>query len=255
MFRVLQIDSSRWGGFIAIGSIGRFPVRLAVIHHRGNSMKFIYSCLPVLIALAATPAHASEDQGGARAEVTLGWDRLGTGPSGAKSGVSYGGEVGYDSSAGIFQIGPYAFLDGSSARNCAGASSTSGNVSQTVSGCIKSSRTFGIGARVGMPIRRNILLYGKIGYVNSRLNSNLIQTTTTTTTGYNYISTYSTYGSIVNNSDQGGFQIGLGTQIRLAHKVYAKIEYTYSDLGHNQLGTTNYHFTRNRVTSGIGLRF
>ena len=157
-------------------------------------MKNLLIATTIAAAAIATPAAAS-DFAGPRIEVTAGADDVTGGVD--PTDVTYGAGVGYD-----LQLG----------RVVAGVEATVDNVFDR--------RDIGVGARLGLVLNDNVLVYGKAGYAN---------------------------WSQVANTDTDGLRLGGGLEVNLAGPVYGKVEYRYTDFS----GTTGKH----GGLVGLGLRF
>jgi outer membrane immunogenic protein len=200
-------------------------------------MKLVMTAAAIATASVAAPAMAQTNTG-ARVEATVGWDRLVfniDGDSAAKSGVTYGGELGYDYQIGTGAIiGAYAGIDGSSAKEC-----VSGG---TVRECLKLGRNLTIGARLGGRIGARSLAYVKGGYSNGRLRA-----------------TYSDTAFPANNFSGGenmdGFHVGGGVQVGLRNGFYGKAEYNYTRYSTYDLEGSDFRMDRHRVIAGLGYRF
>jgi outer membrane immunogenic protein len=201
--------------------------------------------------LAATPALAQEAPVaapvGPRVEVRVGWDRpvataelnndvvTYSGRAG-KSGVSYGGEIGYDMMVGGFgTIGAYAGIDGSSINDCA-------NYSATGRFCGKLGRNITAGVRVGHMFSPNGLLYGKVGYSNGSI-------------------TLSNSDAALPDDDfrgrltRDGFHLGAGVEMGLSQNVYGKLEYVYTNYNGIEADGGKLDADRHQVVAGVGVRF
>jgi outer membrane immunogenic protein len=202
----------------------------------------------ILLAAAAlmiaTPAVAqTAEVSGPRVEATVGWDRVVVdldGESGGKSGVTYGGEVGYDFLVGPkFLLGAYAGVDGASTKDCDGDSD--GYV------CLKAGRNITAGARAGYMVGTASLIYVKGGYSNGRVGLKGVDATDPTF-------------RIDDHANLRGFHVGAGTEVGLGHGLYGKVEYTYTnyedigDVAGVPIGT-GIDTARHRVVVGAGFRF
>jgi outer membrane immunogenic protein len=209
--------------------------------------------LTVAAVLVATPAFAQDDTGstftGVRGEVHAGYDNVhakviandSTGTaveSGSKSGVSYGGEVGYDLAIGQkLTIGAYAGLEGASTKDCTA-------VFGGDEACLKAGRSITAGARLGFKLTEPVLFYIKGGYSNGRLDE-----------------TYTDGGTndfrLGRNLD--GFHLGAGAEVAVTKHVYGKLDYTFTQYDNFDYadGTTTLstNVQRNQVTAGVGFRF
>jgi len=209
-----------------------------------------------LAALATTPAFAQSDDpdkafDGARAGILLGYDRVQPGQvpnsniddSNSASGLTYGGDIGYDHQSGGFVIGIEGEVTGSTA-------SVTNNPSAAGAlgfGRVKAGRDLYGGVRVGYAVAPHTLIYAKGGYTNQRLD--LVASNGTTETGQHF------------NLD--GWRAGVGLEQSLGRKAYAKLEYRYSNYGNARLeypnGANTNNFSvdtdRHQLMAGLGIRF
>jgi len=209
-----------------------------------------------LAALSATPAFAQSDTDksfdGPRAGVILGYDRVQPGQvpnssiddSNSASGLTYGGDVGYDhqtDSNWVFGVEGEVTGSTSKVTNNPSAAGALGY------GRVKAGRDLYAGARIGYAVTPHTLIYGKGGYTNQRLD--LVASNGTTETGQHF------------NLD--GWRAGAGIEQSLGGKAYAKLEYRYSNYGKARLeypngGNTN-NFSvdtdRHQLVAGLGVRF
>ncbi|WP_395612615.1 outer membrane protein [Allosphingosinicella sp.] len=132
--------------------------------------KIILSALVGTAALAASPAFAQEQssaQGfsGGHIEAITGYDHI---SDGAGGGILYGIGAGYDYRTRNAVVGIEGEVLESTTGDC------QGNI------CADASRDFYIGGRVGAVVAPNVLLYGKIGYTNARVQASVGNVTTST---------------------------------------------------------------------------
>jgi outer membrane immunogenic protein len=155
--------------------------------------------------------------------------------------VPYGGEVGFDIQMGnSFVVGGYAGLLFGGDKVC---DELFGNDEI----CAGSGRTFTIGGRAGVPIRKNGLIYGKLGYTNTRLKA-----------------TYEDFDEILESvSESGsmdGFHLGAGFELAAGTSgVYVKGEYTYTMYNGANSAVDDVDFDadahRHQALIGVGFRF
>jgi outer membrane immunogenic protein len=192
----------------------------------------------LLIAAAvlgfASTAHAA-DFTGPRVELRTGWDRVSidglrsANPATAnvdarEDGITYGLALGYDHAlSDRVIVGVEAAVDLSD-------NEFSGTVG-TLSYDVDAKRDIELAARIGTKLTDSILLYGKVGYSNARVQTRLTSGATT----------------LSESSNGDGVRVGGGLEVALTDQVYAKAEYRY----------TNYEagVSRNQVLTGIGFRF
>ena len=101
--------------------------------------------------------------------------------------------------------------------------------------CIGAGRDLYVGGRVGGAVARNVLLYGKAGYTNTRLSLDYEDGTAGTAADF----------SVGENLD--GVRVGGGIELSLGTNAYAKAEYRYSNYEQG--------FDRHQVVGGFGFRF
>lgn len=203
-------------------------------------MNYIVTVAALAAATIATPAFAQDAApvAGPRVEATVGWDRVVLNvddASGGKSGVTYGGEVGYDFAPTIGAVvGVYAGIDGSSTEEC--------YAEGTERACLKAGRNLTVGARVGGRIGANSLAYLKGGYSNGRVRVD-----------------YTDTDFPADNFDEGGnmdgFHAGAGVQVGFRGGVYGKVEYVYTRYSTYDVAGYDLRLDRHRVVAGVGVGF
>lgn len=178
-------------------------------------MKKLALALAAALATVATPALAqdTEDFSGAKATVITGYDVVDLNTPGVRNpdGLIYGLGLGYDVQKGSTVFGVEAEVSDSTARLKAGAATVA-----------ETSRDLYIGGRVGV-VTGKTLIYAKAGYSNFRLLT------------------------VAGNGNADGFRAGAGVEHKLTDKVFAKVEYRYTDY---EAG-----MTRHQGVAGIGIRF
>lgn len=214
------------------------------------------------LCAVATPAWAQRaletPAGGVRLELVAGWDRpiarlqlrasdgtqtVSEEVTAGKSGISYGGEIGYDvaTSSATF-IGGYAGLGGATAETC----SPRGEAERT---CVRTGRNLMLGLRAGI-MSRGVAFYAKGGWSNGQ-----------------FIGDYRNAEAPALNGRESetldGFHVGLGLQARLAGRAYAKIEYLFTsyngvegaaaEAGYRVDGKLD--VDRHQISGGLGVRF
>ncbi len=157
-------------------------------------MKKFILATTVAFGLSAAPASAN-DFAGPRIEATAGADDVTAGAD--TTDITYGAGIGYDLRIGKVVAGVEASVDNVFDR-----------------------RDLGVGARLGVVLNDNVLVYGKAAYANWRQ---------------------------VAGVDTEGLRLGGGLEVNLAGPVYAKAEYRYTDFD----GATGKH----GGLVGFGLRF
>lgn len=218
------------------------------------------------VAFAAFPAQA-QDTGGAftgpRIQVQAGWDRTGVsiddtrnfggrGEFNANSEqdneISYGGEIGFDFDLGGFVVGAYAGADFSNASEDFDLNTATPPAPRLT---LEAERNMYAGARLGIVVAPNVMLYGKGGFSRGRLND------VRNTGAGNTTIVYPT-----DEDDFDGIHFGGGAEMSLGGMVYVRGDYMhtrYDDLvlptQTNPAQTLRTRFNRNQVTLGVGVRF
>lgn len=188
-------------------------------------MRKLILALAIPAAFAAVPALA-EAPTGTRIEAQVGYDHAALDVSGAyalpvsglsfgKTGLNYGGMIGYDLAVTkTVSLGLDAAIDGSTAKaDYAGASLHVG-------------RDYYVGARATVNVAPKVNLYAIAGYANGRL--------------------IASYQGVSDGANAGGVRVGPGAQYRIGHEAYLSVQYDhtfYQD-----------HYSRDRALVGIGLR-
>lgn len=177
----------------------------------------------------ATPALAQEDGRftGVRVEGLVGYDT--TDVEGENSdGVAYGIGLGYDMRSGGALFGIEGEVSESTVDECVTDVDVAGDRL-----CASAGRDLYAGGRVGGLVGRNLLVYGKAGYTNARVNLDY-------TTGV--------VGTEVRSSENlDGVRVGGGLELGLGPNAFAKTEYRYSNYEQG--------FDRHQVVAGFGFRF
>ncbi|HEU0045779.1 porin family protein [Sphingomonas sp.] len=197
----------------------------------------------VAAAFASTPAFAQSEpapaaMSGPRIEATAGWDRIVLGVDGdtvKRSGVTYGGEIGYDiRTDGGLVLGAYAGADGASTKVCARDG--------TESACIKAGRNITAGVRAGGSWAGLSLFYVKGGYSNGELK-------------VDYEDTAFPADNFEESGDVDGFHLGTGAEVGFSGNFYGKVEYNYTKYSTQNDAGFDIDFNRHRVVGGLGIRF
>jgi len=154
-----------------------------------------------------------------------------------KAGFAYGGQVGYD-----YKLAPRIVLGAE-----ASATGRTGHTdigSDTDDYRLKVGRTLGASARLGYLVTPTGLLYARGGYANTRF---------TLDDGVDKAST-----------NRDGYVAGVGYEQALTKTVSARVEYDYSNFGHQRLDQVaddadvdgaSAKYKRNAVTAGVNFRF
>lgn len=193
---------------------------------------FKYLTLLALSATAvATPALAQDGRtfSGPRIEGIVGYDDVRAGGEGA-DGVNYGIGLGYDIQRGRGVFGIEAEVGDSSADACQSVVTTTGGGEL----CTDTRRDLYIGGRAGAQVARNVLLYGKAGYANTRV-------------AVDFDDNASNANDYQLRQNLDGLRLGAGVEVALGPNAFVKAEYRY----------TNYEqgFSRNQGVAGFGFRF
>ncbi|UYY57147.1 outer membrane protein [Sphingomonas sp. S2-65] len=156
-----------------------------------------------------------------------------------KSGIAYGGEIGFDAMMSINSFaGVYAGVEGASTKECT-------EVYGGDEACLKAGRNFTAGVRGGFVLGTSTALYAKGGYSNGRVRI-----------------TYEDPAFPEDNFDLGdnldGFHVGAGVEFSRG-RFYGKLEYAYTNYGDYEyededLGAA-LDLDRHQVVAGVGLRF
>lgn len=186
---------------------------------------------------ARIEARAGVDRPNATLSASDGIDTLEV--SDGKTGVVYGGELGFDTMLSINSFaGVYAGAEGFTTEDCT-------EVYVGDEACIKAGRNFTAGVRGGFVVGASTGLYAKAGYSNGRLRL-----------------TYEDPAFPVDNFDLGdnldGFHVGAGVEFSRG-QFYGKLEYVYtnySDYRAEEAGASvSLDLDRHNVVAGVGIRF
>ena len=217
-------------------------------------MKIVAFAAAAVVACMSTSAFAQDivpSFDGPRIELRAGWDHpdvrvtLSDGVdsisrSAGKSGVTYGGEIGYDARTnGNLVIGAYAGIDGSTTKAC-------GELYGEDRLCVRAGRNITAGARIGTVVGDSFLLYGKGGYSNGRVSVD-----------------YQDYELILADQNEhrnfDGFHVGGGVEAAITGGVYGRLEYIYTKYGRVSAAldgaTASLKPTRHQVAYAMGVRF
>lgn len=213
----------------------------------------------VLIAVAAglvaaTPAAAQDAldasrYAGPRAELRLGFEFIGSGVQNDQSfgdrgsfgddssgeDIFGGVEVGYDLALGSqFVAGVYAGVEVTDTRL-----GSAGDRPYEV----ETGRNFTLGARVGIPLSTQAMIYGKAGYSNGKLNVDFLPGSDPTL--------FDDY-----DSSRSGFHVGGGAEIPVLARAYTRVEYVFSKYEKFDVGSTlELPFSRHQLVAALGMRF
>lgn len=214
----------------------------------GVTMKKIV--FAALALSAAVPAYAQDIQPGLftgpRFEARVGLDRPvvtvdvdGDEESEGKSGVTYGGELGFDFDLNSLVVGAYAGIEGSTVKTC----------SEVLGGdeaCLSAGRNITVGGRLGTRIGTRALGYVKGGYSNGQLKL-----------------AYEDFENIIDDvstrEELDGFHLGAGIEAMIGGNAYGKIEYVYTNHGSGSYEEDDIalgaELERHQVVAGVGVRF
>ena len=186
----------------------------------------------LLAGSVAVPAQAQEAATtftGARVEGIVGFSQADT-PAGNNNGITYGGGAGFDFDLGGLVAGVEAEFAESDINEC--------GVDQDVAGdelCAEIGRDLYAGGRLGARVGTGTLLYGKAGYVRSKLRLDYDDGSPTGTQDFTL------------DDDLDGGRVGVGLEQMLGRNAYVKAEYRYSNYEQG--------LEKHGVVGGVGLRF
>ena len=184
-----------------------------------------------LATAAATPALAQDTApfSGLRVEGLVGYDT--TDVEGENSdGVTYGAQVGYDVQSRGAVFGVEGEIADSTVDEYVQDLDLAGDEL-----CVSAGRDLYVGGRAGAAVSPNVLVYGKAGYTNARVNLDYEDGTAGTTLDFE------------EGENLDGVRVGGGVEVALGPNSYAKTEYRYSNYEQG--------FDRHQVVAGFGFRF
>ena len=178
----------------------------------------------------ATPAAAQSGPfSGLRVEGIVGYDTVDV-ENDNSDGVTYGAGVGYDAQAGNVVFGAEGEISESTVDECVtGVELASDEL------CAQAGRDLYVGGRVGALVSPRVLVYGKAGYTNARVNLDYEDGTAGTTLDFE------------DGENLDGVRVGGGVELALGPNSYAKTEYRYSNYEQG--------FDRHQIVAGFGFRF
>jgi len=191
--------------------------------------KYVFAM--ALATAAATPALAQDATpfSGLRAEGLVGYDT--TDVEGESSdGITYGAQVGYDVQTRGAVFGAEGEIADSTVDECVQDVDVTGDEL-----CASAGRDLYIGGRAGAVVSPNMLVYGKAGYSNARVNLDYEDGTAGDTLDFE------------EGENLDGVRVGGGVEVALGPNSYAKTEYRYSNYEQG--------FDRHQVVAGFGFRF
>ena len=188
-------------------------------------------------ATAATPALAQDAAPftGLRAEGVVGYDSISDGSdqdSASSNGILYGGQLGYDFQAGRAIVGVEGEVTGSTTDTRADSLLAAGDRFQLDAG-----RDLYAGARVGVAVSPQAMIYAKGGYTNAQLNSEYRLGTAVTR----------------DTVELDGYRVGAGVEYQLTPQFHIKGEYRYSN--YSSIEDYDTDLDRHQLLGGIGVRF
>lgn len=223
-------------------------------------MKKMLICLAAGIAMAsATPAMAQDAApvdpfSGFHVEALAGYDVTRAGSSvdddvdedndQSIDGFTLGIGAGYDFRFNNFVVGPEAEVAWSTAKT----SFKDGDFEGFGLGNVKANRDLYVGARLGYVVTPRTMIYAKGGYTNAKFDVN------------NASGTVETNRDI----DTDGWRLGAGVEQAISNKVFAKVEYRYSNYKEGELDYRSdfpdgdrfdLDLDRHQVMVGVGMRF
>ena len=170
---------------------------------------------------------------GFRVEALIGYDHASFDSVFDGDGLLYGVGVGYDLALGRMRLGVEAELTDSTADTCFGLVGFPGE------SCLRGSRDFSIGTRIGFEIDRGVLVYGKVAYSSFRESNSFPAA----------IVTPGAPGQLTLHPYIDGLRLGVGSEFALSRRTFVKVEYRF----------TNYEFSsgfnRHQAVMGFGFRF
>ena len=154
-------------------------------------------------------------------------------------GVAYGATVGIDLPIGGVYLGLEAGIDLASNRRCT-------VVFGDDAACFDVERNLAAGARFGVPVSKQALLYAGAAWVNGKAE-------------VSYVDDLDPSNNISVSDSTDGYRLSAGVEYRFEKRFYLKVEYRYSDYGEfsavSGTQSASLGFTRQQVMAGIGGRF
>jgi outer membrane immunogenic protein len=190
----------------------------------------------------AQPAGEASPFAGLRVEGIVGYDSVGfsgeddvddIGGNDSLEGVAYGVGVGYDFDLGGVVAGAELELADSSAD----FDFDDGDVALA----LDAGRDIYVGGRLGIVASPNLMIYGKAGYTNLKLNG-----------------TASDGPDSFSGSDKvDGYRLGAGAEMLFGTNTFGKVEYRYSNYGSfdNDDVLGGIDLDRHQIVAGVGFRF
>lgn len=216
----------------------------------------LFTAISAMVVATPAMAQSGEDSPftGFRVGGVVGWDSASAGSSvdddgndnndQSVEGLLYGANIGYDYDLGSVVIGAEAEWTESTADT----EFEMGDFEGFGFGDVSAGRDLYFGARVGAKVAPNVLLYGKGGYTNAKLN--VLSNDGTT--------------EFEEDFDLDGYRIGAGAEYALSDNMFVNLEYRYSNYSEGEVdfdGTLpdsdrfNVDLDRHQVVAGVGVRF
>lgn len=198
-------------------------------------LRIIRGLIAATLGTLAAPALAQDAPAGPapapgfsgfRVEGLIGWDHTEI-LDDDEGGLLYGVGVGYDFQTGRAVLGIEAEASESNNNGCLSDIIVAGDQA-----CVDTGRDLYIGARAGFVVGRNVLLFGKAGYVNTRFNNEYDDGA----------------GSVTSvHIDLDGLRVGAGAEFAIGRNAFIRTEARY----------TNYKDggDRGALLGGFGFRF
>lgn len=171
-------------------------------------------------------------------------DRFDDGSGEGLDGFVYGLGAGYDFAVGGAVLGIEGEITDSTAGETDNDAFGPGSRAS-----FEAERDLYIGARVGVPVSPQALLYARGGYTNARFGLDADD-------GAGFAQDF--------DATLDGFRVGAGVEYLLGRNVYGKVEYRYSNYSDLEVDVadTNVNFSdfdvntdRHQVVAGVGIRF
>lgn len=216
----------------------------------GSTTKRSYSMRKYLVAAflagsIASPALAQSARDaspftGLRAEGIVGYDSIGfsgeddvddIGGDDSLEGVTYGVGIGFDANLGGVVAGAEVELSESSAD----FDFDDGDIALG----LDAGRDIYVGGRLGIVASPNIMVYGKAGYTNLKLEGDASDG----------------FDSLSGSDELDGYRLGAGAEFLFGPNSYGKLEYRYSNYGNYGDDRFEIDVDRHQIVAGVGFRF
>ncbi len=204
-------------------------------------MNVLVSTMAMAAASLSMPAHAQSNPfTGPWVMGIVGLDSVEAelgGQSGSTEDFLFGAAVGYDLDLGGVILGGEAELSDSSVSESASDIVAFGDTLT-----VAADRDIYVGARLGVPVAPEALLYAKGGYTNAKIKGIYDDGAGTRTRDSETID---------------GFRLGAGAEFIASGNFLLRVEYRYSDYGDLSAGgfNTGIGVSRHQGVVGFGLRF